>query len=204
MPTVPPTDTARRGHPMSPVDHEYAALRHTITLRGTVRMTLAPAVVLGWAGLAGWLWVAGAPPLTPLLPLLVLATGFEAVHALHAGAERIGRYLQVRFETGSQAPAWETTAMTLGPALPGGGIDPLFTHLFVGATLVNLLPSLAVNTSPALVVVLAGHALVLGRVVRTRRAAARQRAADLADITSALQASGRVPIDQPPPASTAR
>jgi hypothetical protein len=187
---------------MNPVDHEYTALRHTIALRGTVRMTLAPAIVLGWAGLAGWLWVAGAPPLTPLLPLLALATGFEAVHALHAGAERVGRYLQVRYETGRQAPAWETTAMALGPALPGGGIDPLFTRLFVGATLVNLLPAMAVT--PALPVVLAGHALVLGRIVRARRAAARQRAADLADITEALRASGRTPIDQPPPATASR
>jgi len=50
--------------------------------------------------------------------------GFEAIHALHVGAERIGRYLQVYYEDAPDAPRWETTAMAVGPALPGGGIDP--------------------------------------------------------------------------------
>jgi hypothetical protein len=37
-------------------------------------------------------------PVASLIPLVVLAGGFEAIASLHLGVERIGRYVQVRFE----------------------------------------------------------------------------------------------------------
>ena len=42
--------------------------------------------------------------------LAILVGGFEAIHALHVGAERIGRYLQVYYEDTPDGPRWETTA----------------------------------------------------------------------------------------------
>ena len=59
-----------------------------------------------------------------LLPLLVLAAGFEAIFALHINVERIGRYLQVFHDAmagaGNTSPwRWAT--------LPGRGPDALFS-----------------------------------------------------------------------------
>jgi len=106
--------------------------------------------------------------------------GFEAIHALHVGVERIGRYLQVYYEGQPDGPRWETTVMPLGPALPGGGIDPMFTVVFVAASMLNL--ASVFLDGPTLtegLVVGALHALVWGRIIRARGAAARQRAVDL-------------------------
>lgn len=121
---------------------EFVVLRQTIASRGTTRMVLVPVTCLGWALLTLVLLLFGGPPIATLLPLAVLVGGFEAVHALHAGAEQIGRYLQVYYEADPHGPRWETTAMAVGPALPGGGIDPLFSVVFTGATLINLVPAL--------------------------------------------------------------
>lgn len=164
---------------MSLTDREFAALRHTIALRGTVRVVLLPLTLLAWATLASTLLRDAPSSLAPLLPLAVLAAGFEAVHALHVGIERIGRYLQVFYETGRDGPAWETTAMSAGPPLPGGGVDPLFTMAFLLAVLANLLLLLPMPIGPATGLVAAAHAAFVVRVILARRAAARQRAVDL-------------------------
>ena len=70
--------------------------------------------------------------------------------------------------------------MAVGPALPGGGIDPLFSVLFVGATLISLVLALLVRPTPVELGVLGAlHAAFVVRVVRARGAAARQRAVEL-------------------------
>jgi len=159
---------------------EYAVLRQTIATRGTTRMAIVPVTFIGWAALALTLVLIGAPPAAALLSLGVLMGGYEAIHALHVGTERIGRYLQVYYETDPDGPKWETTALAVGPALPGGGIDPLFSALFVGATLVNLLPALAPRPTPIELGALGLlHAGFLFRVIRARGAASRQRAVEL-------------------------
>jgi hypothetical protein len=143
-------------------------------------MTLLPVTFIGWSIVAGTLTVLGNNPATSLFSLMVLAAGFEAIHAMHVGVERIGRYLQVFYEANSSGPMWETTAMSVGPALPGGGIDPLFTVVFALATLLNLLPAMV--PSPTLVelaVIGVMHAAFVVRLVRARGAATRQRAVDL-------------------------
>src|SRR5262245_25557131 len=103
---------------MNLTESEYSALRHTIASRGTARMILLPVTLIGWALVAGTLTVLGSNPATSLFPLVLLVGGFEAIHALHVGVERIGRYLQVFYEGTSDGPLWETTAMSIGPALP--------------------------------------------------------------------------------------
>jgi hypothetical protein len=163
---------------MSLTELEYSALRHTIASRGTARMTLIPVIFIGWALLAGILAIFGRNPATTLFPLAVLAGGFEAIYAMHIGVERIGRYLQVFYEATPDGPKWETTAMSIGPAL--GGIDPLFTVIFGLATLLNMVPA-SVRSPTALELTVVGmfHAVLLLRLARARMAAARQRAVDL-------------------------
>lgn len=165
---------------MSLSESEFLALRQTIASRGTVRMVLLPVTIVGWSALALLAMLFAEIPVAAVFTLGILAAGFEAIHALHAGVERIGRYLQAYYETSSDGPQWETTAMKVGPALPGGGIDPLFSVLFVCAAFINLIPALLPEpTALELGVVAALHGAFIVRVVRARGAAARQRAVEL-------------------------
>jgi hypothetical protein len=159
---------------------EYAVLRQTIAARGTARMILFPVSLIGWATLTLVILLFSEIPVAVLLPLAVLVAGFEAIHALHVGVERIGRYLQVYYESGADTPRWETTAMAVGPSLPGGGIDPLFSVVFVCAAIVNFMAALFPRpTTVEAVVVGLVHLAFVFRVVRARGAAARQRAVEL-------------------------
>jgi hypothetical protein len=70
--------------------------------------------------------------------------------------------------------------MAVGPALPGGGIDPLFATVFLCATVLNLIPALLPEPTPLELGVIATlHMLFVVRVLRARIAAARQRAVEL-------------------------
>jgi hypothetical protein len=165
---------------MSLAESEYTVLRHTIASRGTARIALLPVTLIGWALVAGTLAVLGNNPAMSLFSLVVLAGGFEAIHAMHVGVERIGRYIQVFYEGTADVPRWETTAMSIGPALPGGGVDPLFTLIFAFATLLNLMAAMIPSpTRLELAVVGLLHGAFLVRLVRARWAATRQRAVDL-------------------------
>jgi hypothetical protein len=161
-------------------ESEFTILRQTISTRGTVRIVLLPVTLLGWSALACQLLFVSDVPLASLFSLAVLVAGFEAIHALHVGIERIGRYVQVYYEANDAGPRWETTAMKVGPALPGGGIDPLFTVVFVCATMINLIPALLPSPSRVQLSVLGLlHVAFLVRLLRARGAAARQRAVEL-------------------------
>ena len=165
---------------MSLAESEYTVLRHTIASRGTARITLLPVTLIGWALVAGTLAVLGNNPAMSLFSLAILAGGFEAIHALHVGVERIGRYIQVFYEGTGDVPRWETTAMSIGPALPGGGVDPLFTVIFALVTLLNLMAAIVPSpTRLELAVIGLMHGAFLLRLVRGRWAASRQRAVDL-------------------------
>ena len=78
---------------------EYQALRETIRERGTTRVWLLLATFVAWGALAIATAALAALPIATLLPLLVLAVGFETGFAVHTGVERIGRYIQVFFES---------------------------------------------------------------------------------------------------------
>ena len=80
---------------------EYTALRETIRERGTARVWIFVAGLVAWAALVIATAALAALPVATLLPLLILAGTFEAVFSLHAGVERVGRYIQVFFEEGS-------------------------------------------------------------------------------------------------------
>jgi hypothetical protein len=165
---------------MNPSESEFTVLRQSIASRGTVRVVLFPVTMIGWSALAAVLTLLGNSPIASLFSLAVLVAGFEAIHALHVGVERIGRYLQVFHEGGDGGPKWETTAIAVGPALPGGGVDPLFTPVFVCAVIVNLIPALIPSpTWLEMLVIGAFHGVVLLRLARARWAATRQRAVEL-------------------------
>jgi hypothetical protein len=165
---------------MSLSDSEYTQLRATIASRGTMRMALAPVTVIAWATLATVVLLFGDLPIAALAPLVILVAGFEAINALHVGVERIGRYLQVFYEGSASGPSWETTAMAVGPRLPGGGVDPLFSLVFAAACLLNMTTALVPEPTPTEMLVIGGlHAVFLVRIARARQVAASQRAREL-------------------------
>lgn len=167
---------------------EFAALRDAITRRGHLRSALALGGLVAWAGLLLATLVALPYPVAAVVPLVVLVATFEVIRPLHAGAERIGRYLQVFFEEAAERadappapPAWERMAMRVGPAVPGAAGHPLFVPLFGLATVVNLLAVLLPRPVAAELALLAtAHAAFLAWLWRADRAMRRQRAADLA------------------------
>ena len=79
---------------------EYRELRATIRQRGTARVWIFVVGVAMWAAATIATTALASTPIATLLPLLVLASVFEAIFALHVGVERIGRYIQVFHETG--------------------------------------------------------------------------------------------------------
>jgi hypothetical protein len=165
---------------MSLSEAEFANLRQTIAMRGTLRILLLPTTLIGWTLIAGALVMYNRLPVGALFSLAVLVGGFEAIHALHVGIERIGRYIQVFYEGEPGGPRWETTAMAVGPSLPGGGVDPLFTLIFGFATVTNMVPAMLPRPVPLdLAVIAAFHVAFVIRLTRARRAADRQRAVEL-------------------------
>ena len=161
---------------MNHVDEEYAALRATIRERGTARMLLLPATFAIWAAVAVATTAAIQLPIAALLPLLVLAAGFEAIYALHINVERIGRYLQVFHEPEG---GWEHVAMEFGQRFPGRGPDALFSALFLMATAINYLPVALGGTTPELVAGGLLHLLLAFHIGTARSRATQQRQLDL-------------------------
>jgi hypothetical protein len=157
-------------------DEEFAALRSTIRDRGTVRMILLPVAFGLWAGAAVATTAAIQLPIAALVPLLVLAAGFEAIYALHVNVERIGRYIQVFHEPDG---GWEHVAMAFGQRFPGKGPDALFSGLFLIATALNYLPVALGGAVPELVVAGLLHLLLAFHIGTARSRASHQRQQDL-------------------------
>jgi hypothetical protein len=161
---------------MTPLQQEeYRALRATIRERGTTRVWIFAAGIALWAGLAVATAAVSLPPVSTLVPLLVLASAFEAVFALHVGVERVGRYLQTHFDDG-----WEAAMMAFGRPSGAATIDALFAVPFLLAALFNLIPALLhAPTGAELIFIGGAHSLFVLRVVVSRYVASRQRAIDL-------------------------
>lgn len=177
---------------------EYSALRATIRERGTARVCVFAGGIAAWAAAAIATAVLAPAPVATLLPLLVLASVFEAIFALHVAVERIGRYIQVFHETRgagesggtggaggtSESGGWEHAAMAFGRPAGAATNDALFTVPFLLAALLNIAQAmLLAPTRVELVFVGGAHALFVLRLIVARRAAAKQRAIDLARFT---------------------
>jgi hypothetical protein len=163
---------------------EYAALRATIRERSTVRVVLFVTILGLWGALVVATVAAITLPVAALIPLIVLAGGFEGIASLHIGVERVGRYVQVQFErdtaeSAEPPAAWERTSMAWGRRFPRTGTDPLFTASFFAATAVNYLPVALTGEPSELLLLAVAHFAVVWRIVRVRAWAARQRTEDL-------------------------
>jgi hypothetical protein len=168
---------------------EYTALRATIRERGTARICIFAAGIGAWAAATIATAALASTPIASLLPLLVLASVFEAVFALHVGVERIGRYLQVFHEadgrigvlTPGAIAGWEHAAMAFGRPAGAVATDPLFCVPYLLATLFNIAPAMLLQPQRAELIFVGGaHALFVLRVIVARLSAGKQRAIDLA------------------------
>jgi hypothetical protein len=158
---------------------EYRALRATIRERGSLRVILFIVGVIAWAAATIATAALAALPIATLLPLLVLAAGFEALYAVHTGVERVGRYLEV-FYGDEGTREWERTTMAYGRAFRGGGPDALFSTHFYVATILNFVPVLLAEPVRLEVSVIGSvHLLFMGRIFAAHRASEHQRALDL-------------------------
>ena len=163
---------------------EFRELRATVRQRGTARIWVFLAGMIGWGALTLATASLASLPIATFLPLLILATTFEAVFSLHVTVERIGRYIQVFLEDDEGHRGWEHVAMSVGPPLKGTSVDPLFTGYFLVATVLNIVPALlAQPVALEVAVVLGAHLIVAVRILVARRIASRQRAADLKRFT---------------------
>jgi hypothetical protein len=167
---------------------EYQALRATIRERGTARICVFVGGIAAWAAATIATAALASTPVATLLPLLLLVSVFEAIFAIHVGIERIGRYIQVFYETDrpgeSDGPGgsvgWEHAAMAFGRPAGAAATDALFTVPFLIAALFNAAPALTLEPARVELVFVAGaHTLFILRLVVARRAASRQRAVDL-------------------------
>ncbi len=156
---------------------EYEAMRATIRQRGTARMVLMPAALVGWAALTIGAAAVITVALGTLIPLLVLVAAFESVFALHVNVERIGRYLQVFHERAHAG--WEHVTMDYARRHPGGGSDPLFGRVFIFATSVNFFPAALGGESWEVAIVAGCHFAFIYRVRKAQSLAASIRAEDL-------------------------
>jgi hypothetical protein len=170
---------------------EYRALRATVRERGTTRLIVTAITFVAWGTLVLVSYAVSAVPVLAVVPLLVLAAGFEVVFATHVGVERVGRYLQVHYEASpGELPRWEQAVMKLGrQRVPGGGVDPVFSVVFALATILNLAPIALMTYSAAPLLV--GdvslefafysflHLSFIVRILIARRFAATQRAREL-------------------------
>ncbi|MGH9139850.1 MAG: hypothetical protein ACRD2I_01775 [Vicinamibacterales bacterium] len=170
--------------------NEYKALRETIRERGTARVCIFVAGISIWAATTIATAALAATPVATLLPLLVLASAFEGVFALHVGVERVGRYIQVFYEPDEAAAApggagrWEHTAMAFGRPAGAPTTDALFTVPFLLAGLCNAAPVMLLHpVREELLFVGGAHALFVLRIVVARLSAGRQRAIDLQRFT---------------------
>lgn len=161
---------------------EYTELRSTIRQRGSQRVWVFFSTLVAWAAATVATAALAGLPVATLLPLLLLAAGFEAILQLHTGVERIGRYLQVFYDEADQSTpgrGWEPVAMAYGRAHPGG-LDSLFTFYLAAASVLNFVPVLLAEPVKLEVAVVGTvHLAFIARLVFCRHKAGKQRAIDL-------------------------
>jgi len=176
---------------------EYRALRATIRERGSLRFLVTSITFSAWAAILTTLCVVTVVPTFILVPLVVLAAGFELNLAIHVGVERVGRYLQLKYERNPESAAgWEHAVMKL--QVPKGGVDALFLVLFLSALALTFVVALwlaaavteageigAIRAETLVVAVL--HAIVAARWLQAAKYAKSQRARELPAFEAALK-----------------
>jgi hypothetical protein len=176
---------------------EYRALRATIRERGSLRFLVTSITFSAWAAVLTTLCAVTVVPAFILIPLALLAAGFELNLAIHVGVERVGRYLQLKYERDHQSAAgWEHAVMKL--EVPRGGVDALFLAIFFSTLALNFVVALwlaAAITGPdeigairiETLVVAVLHAIVAARWLQAAKYARSQRDRELAAFEAALK-----------------
>jgi hypothetical protein len=141
-------------------------------------MALVPIIFIGWAAAAIATAAVIEVALSTVIPLMVLAAGFEAIFALHVNVERIGRYLQV-FHEPPGSEGWEHVTMAFGKTFKPTGPDPLFQRLFALAVSVNFIPAGLGGEVWEVVFLAVLHLALIYRIRTAKAFAASQRAQDL-------------------------
>ena len=161
-------------------------------------MLLVPAALTGWAALTIGAAAVITVALSTLIPLLVLVAAFEAAFALHVSVERIGRYLQVFHEPHG---GWEHVTMAYGRLFPGG-LDPLFSRIFVFATSVNFFPAALGGEPWEVAIVALCHFAFIFRVRTAQKLAAALRTDDLRRFEALRDTPSESPAARDKPAPT--
>jgi hypothetical protein len=164
---------------------EFRQLRTTIRERSTARVVVSFITFVSWGVLALVVRHSSDSLLDGLVPLVVLAAGFELVLALHVGVERIGRYLAVFYEASPGMPKWETAIAAFGrrtvqPRTPPRALMAN-EFIFIVATGINLVLVLAAKFDRAMlqnVALAVLHVTFVARVFQAVQQASRQREAD--------------------------
>jgi hypothetical protein len=176
---------------------EYRALRATIRERGSLRFLVTAITFSAWAAVLTTLCADTVVPTFVLVAVVLLAAGFELNLAIHVGVERVGRYLQVKYERDPQTAAgWEHAVMSL--QVPRGGLDALFLVVFLSALALTFVVGLwldaagtgsdevgAIRAETLVVAVL--HAIVAVRWLQAAKYARSQRARELSAFEAALK-----------------
>jgi hypothetical protein len=176
---------------------EYRALRATIRERGSLRFLVTALTFSAWAASLIAVGAYVVIPLFTLGPLLILAAGFEVIFALHVGVERIGRYVQLRYENAGvpTGPFWEHTAMAA--KVGSGGAHALFLPVFLAAAALNWILGLTLIVGDSPLQELGGsgtevllsaclHVVAVARWLAANRFASHQRAQDLEALSKQL------------------
>src|SRR5579863_2237213 len=122
--TLPAPSSAHVASPAEFHLEEFRQLRTTIRERSTARVVVSFITFVSWGVLALVVRHSDESMVYGLVPLVVLATGFELGFALHVGVERIGRYLTVFYEAAPGMPKWETAIATFGRTAAGTRTQP--------------------------------------------------------------------------------
>jgi hypothetical protein len=163
---------------------EYDSLRAAIRVRSVAGPALLVFTILGWAALTLWVFTTDVVSAAALVPLIVLAAGFEALYQLHVHTTRLALYLHVAYDA-----TWETTSLSYRQRFGAFGSNSLFAALFILATLVNFVPAAVSGAPEELAGIGIAHALLVIRIILASRRATRLEAEDLERFRSLLSSS---------------
>jgi hypothetical protein len=181
---LPAPSSAHSASPAAFQLEEFRQLRTAIRERSTARVLVSFITFVSWGVLALVVRHSDASMAYGLVPLVVLAAGFELVLALHVGVERIGRYLAVFYEASPGMPKWETAIAAFGRTAARTRTQPhvLLASEFIVSTGINLVFAVEFDLSVLAqdLAMAVFHVAFIARVVQAARQASHQREADAA------------------------
>ena len=188
---LPAPSSAHSASPAAFQLEEFRQLRTTIRERSTARVVVSFITFVSWGVLALVVRHSTESMAYGLVPLVVLAVGFELVFALHVSVERIGQYLTVFHEASPGMPKWETAIAAFGRTAARTRTQPhvLLANEFIVVTGINLVLAVEFEISDLApdIAIAVFHVAFIVRVVQAVRQARHQREADAAAFQAIAQ-----------------